>query len=517
MPVREQDGATSAPVAESLRDGQRTVAADERWAAPADRKGLLALLAGVACTVLGSRLVVISAFGSPVPVLDQWDGEGAALYAPYLKGTLSFGELIASHNGHRILITRLFALAHLELAGEWNTRLEMVFGAVVLTAFVTWLLVLLMPLVAPQRRLLLSCFVALAFAFPIDYENTVWGFQSQVYLSLLAGLAALAAFASAAAFSLRWFGGLAAGILAYFTFATGVAALVAAAALVSLQLATNSRRRCGREVAAVVVIGSIAGALTLWGAASAQTMSNLWTFVAGLLIFTALTIVGAVPIMWFWRRSLASRPGVSDRAWVVVGISTWVAIQLVLFAYGRGDLVAPRYMDVVLLVYPMALVAVLLRSDRGASRRSAVIWVSAVVLAITVVGCASVIAASLWSRAADQQLANVTAYLATGDVNQLKERGSPSLGPILNHPDPVRHAHLLQDPDIRAVLPPEIRPGDADNAGARDRMFLNGSLSGVTRELVHGVLLLGPAFLALGVGLLIAVGTFHRRWMRIAN
>lgn len=348
-------GQDQAPCGACNNRSAETTPADESATALQGRKGFLTLLAAVACTVFGSRLIIVSAFGSSVPVLDQWDGEAAALYSPYLKGTLSFGALFAPHNEHRILLTRLLALGHLELAGEWNTRLEMIFGALVLTAVVTWLAALLMPLVAPHRRVLFACFVALVFAFPIDFENTLWGFQSQIYLALFFGVAALVAFASARPFSPRWCGGLFAGVLAYFSYATGVAALVAAGILVSLQLATNVRKRCGREVAAVVVIVFVAVAIILSGSHSTKTISTLWDFVAGIAIFAALTLVGGIPLIFFCRYTLTSRPDVSHPAWMMVGFSAWVSIQLMLFVYGRGSLVAPRYMAIVLLVYPMAL------------------------------------------------------------------------------------------------------------------------------------------------------------------
>lgn len=342
----------------------------------------------------------------------------------------------------------------------------------------------------------------------------MWGFQSQVYLSLFFGLASLVAFAAAPAFSARWFGGLAVAVLAYFAFATGVATLPAAGILVGLQLATNTRNRCGREFAAIVVLASIAVAMTLWASTSTSTMSSVWTFVQGLGIFAVLTIVGAIPTVLFCRHTLTRRPNVSDRAWVMLGITGWVAIQFMLFAYGRGGLVAPRYMDVVLLVYPMALVAVFALSDRSRSSEmrwraglGPATWVFTVAAAVAVGGCVSVLACSYWSKAADQQVAAVRAYLATGNVDQLKERGSPSHGIVLTHPSPERQALILEDPDVRAILPPEIRPSDADNAGARDRMLLKGTLASTTGTAVHLMLLIGPAVLALGIGLFFAVGT----------
>lgn len=478
---------------------------------PTGRRRLVGLLAAVACVVAGSRLVIVSTFGSSVPVLDQWDAEGQALYSPYLRGTLSFANLLASHNGHRILITRLLALGHLELSGEWNTRLEMIFGAAVLTAVVTLLAALLVPLVGPQHRMLLSCFIALMFAFPLDFENTLWGFQSQMYLSLLLGLAAVVAFAAAQPFTLRWFGGLGAATLGYFTFATGLAALPAAGLLVALQLATGTRKRSGREVAAIVVMGVIALAMTLWGVQHTETKSTPWTFVQGLGAFAVLTMAGAIPIVLYCRHFLVTRREVSDRGWLIIGIAGWVGLQVVLFAYGRGIHIAPRYLDVVLLIYPVALVALFERADRPCTNevgpsvsRGPRLWMFAVVLVTTVAGCVSVLACSYWSKASEQQMADVRAYLVTGNVDELRKTGNPNHGVTLAHPYPERQAQALDDSNIRAILPPEIRPGGADIAGARDRMLLRGRTAAASATAVDLILRSGPAFLALGVSLFFA-------------
>lgn len=477
------------------------------------RKGTLALLAAIACAVFGSRLIVISALGSPMPLLDQWDGEADALYSRYLTGTLSFAELLAPHNEHRIFVFRLLAIAHLELAGEWNTRLEMIFGAMVLTAVATWLAAQLMPLVAPQRRILFACFVAFVFALPIGYENALCGFQVQMYLTLLFGIAALVAFAAARPFSFRWFGGLAAATLSYLSFATGAATFLAAGVLVGLQVATNMRKRCRREVAPVVVIASIVLMLMLLAASGAHPLSNPWTFIAGLILFMGVIVLAVIPMVWFCLHTLAKRPPVSDRAWVALGIGGWVTIQVVMLAYGRGTLIAPRYMDILLLVYPVGLMAVFALADQARVTRFSryagpigAIWVLAVVTVFAIAGYASVLGSIAWSKSARQQLINVQAYLATSNVERLKEKGERGPRADLTYPHPQRLADILQDPGIRAILPPEIRPADADNAGARNRMWLKGSLAGSTSTAVRLMLSMGPALLALGVGLLFAIG-----------
>ncbi|WP_205877808.1 hypothetical protein [Mycobacterium camsae] len=476
--------------------------------------GTKALLTAIACTVLGFRLTIISSFASGVPILDQWDAEASGLYSRYLKGVLNVTDLFAPHNEHRIVFTRLLALVHLELAGEWNTRLEMIIGAIALAVLVTWLAALLLPLVAPRHRVLTACFIALLFALPLDFENTLWGFQSQVYLSLLFGLATLVAFAQARPFSPRWFGGLAAATLSYFSFALGLAAIIAAVIVVGVQLITRARRRCGRELAAVGVLGLVAVVLVVWGAQGARPKSNLWTFLEGLGMFTGLILAAAVPLVLLCRQKIRQGASITDPVWLIAGIFGWVVIQLVLLAYGRGTVIAPRYMDVVLLPYPLAFVAVITiagRAHAARSRQRALpapsAWVFAVVTVIAVAGYLSVLASSYWAKATDQQVADVRAYLATGDVNRLAERGTPSHGVALVFPDPQRQGRVLRDPDIQAILPPELRPADADNTNARNRMLLKGRFANATATAVHSISAVGPALLALGTGVFFALGT----------
>ncbi|OBI62644.1 hypothetical protein A5706_16525 [Mycobacterium sp. E796] len=470
------------------------------------------LLAAVACTVFGAKLIVIWALGSPMPFFDQWYGEAANLYSPYLKGALAWANLFAPHNEHRIFVFRVLALAHLELAGEWNTRLEMIFGAIIHTAMITWLAALLLPLVAVRYRMLLAGFVALLFALPIGYENTLSGFQSQVYLMLFFGVAALVAFTAAQPFSARWFCGLGAAILSYLSFGSGLATTLAAGALVCLQLATNARQRCAREFAGVVVLASIALAMIVWAMSSGHPIGTPWMFIQGLLLVGGQAIVGLLPTVWFCHHTLARRPALADRAWLIVGISGWVAIQLVLLAYGRGPAMAVRYMDLILLVYPVGLAAVFALSETARASRvgryagsAATVWVFVVVAAFTVLGCVSVIGAIGWGQATRQQEVNVQAYLATRNLNDLKAKGGHPQMFDVSYP-PQQLAGLLEDRDIRAILPHQFRPADADNAGVRNRLLLKGRLASGTATTVHFLLAIAPALLALGIGLFFAPG-----------
>ncbi|QNI06765.1 hypothetical protein GAN17_11005 [Mycobacterium kubicae] len=474
-------------------------------------KERLALLVPVASIVFGAKLVVIGLLGSPTPFLDQWEGEAAKLYAPYQRGTLSFADIMAPHNEHCILPTRVISLIHLEMAGEWDTRLEMIFGAIVHTALITLLTALLLPLVTRRRRLLTACFIAILFALPIGYENTLWGFQSQLYFTLLFGVASLAAIATARPFSLRWIGGLAAGLLSSLSFATGVATLLTAGILVSLQLATNTRKHSRPEFAAVTVILTSAAAVTLLVASTTVPNSNPRTLVQGFLMLVTPAVVGLVPAIGYCLHVVVNRPETSDRAWIVVGLTGWIPIQLLLIAYGRGVVFAVRYSDIILLIYPVGLVAVFALSDIASESRfgryatqGAVTWLFVVIAVLGAAGgYVSALGAIDWNKAAHQQTVNLRTYFATGNVDQLRAKGAHNFDLSFRHSE--RQAEILRDPQVRAILPPDIRPSDADNATARSRMWLKGALAGHTASAVHFLLSTGPILLGVGVSLFFAI------------
>ncbi|QLL09612.1 hypothetical protein [Mycobacterium vicinigordonae] len=526
--MAEQDDQQHSPIDANTRTADSvlnascdatTSSAESLSESPPHPKVSFGLLAAVACVVLGAKLLVISVLGSPSPLLDQWDGEGDNLYVPYLRDELTISHLFASHNEHQIVLFRLLALFHLELAGEWNPRLEMILGALIHVVVVTWLVALLIPLISPQRRLLSACFIAFVFALPIGYENLLWGFQDQIYFSLLFGLATIAAFVVAEPFSLRWFGGLTAAVLSYFSFATGVAAILVAGALISLQMGTRVRRRRGREYAGLFVLALIAGMMILWTISRANsTTTTPLAFIIGFVVLAGPTIVGTIviqiPVIWFIKHTVARRPVISDPAWVAIGIAGWVLLQLVLIAYGRGTVFGVRYLDILLPMYPVALVAVFTYADatRGMqfekyTRRASVAWVFGIVTAVALLGYfASILQSIDWSRSANQQMSKVQAYLHTGDRNDLRPKVGGGNTVDVSFPNAQKLASILDKRDIRAILPPQLRPADADIGQARNRMWLRGRFASSTAATMHVVLSIGPAFLAVGVGLFFAIG-----------
>ncbi|MDQ6943012.1 MAG: hypothetical protein M3169_10940 [Candidatus Eremiobacteraeota bacterium] len=109
-----------------------------------------------------------------IPYWDEWEWVDL-VYAAHLH-TLSFAQLWAPHNEHRILISNAIMLA-LDAAGGWNVTREQIVSLVVLalTQLMVWLLI---RRTVPRGRrgicFLISTFVLLGLA---QYENLEWGFQ----------------------------------------------------------------------------------------------------------------------------------------------------------------------------------------------------------------------------------------------------------------------------------------------------------------------------------------------------
>src|SRR5690242_2473567 len=90
----------------------------------------LAALGGCLLAILGFKILLIARLGSPTPFWDQW-AEATSVYLPYLSHTLTIDHLLAFHNEHRLMLTRVMALALLMLNGTWDPILQMLVGTLV--------------------------------------------------------------------------------------------------------------------------------------------------------------------------------------------------------------------------------------------------------------------------------------------------------------------------------------------------------------------------------------------------
>ncbi|MCG6205030.1 hypothetical protein LPW26_10310 [Rhodopseudomonas sp. HC1] len=486
-------------------------------------------LAALVLIVLGIKLLFIRQFGSGVPYWDQWDGEGDLIYKPYLNSNLSFTSLFASHNEHRIFITRVFALLLYELDGGWDPILQMVVNAGLHVVAIVMLVLALRPIIRADQFGFLIVFSTLLFVLPIGWENLLAGFQSQFYFLVIFSLLALMGFAISPAFGVVWWGSLLCAVAAYFSMASGALTAAAAVAVIGAQLVSGHRN--GRKelmgLAALVVMTAVmlafvrnvtphdvfkAHSFSEFGRALLKCLSFPWgSPYSGIWVNLPVAIYACVV--------LGRRPALGSPHWLVFGIIVWLLAQSVSLAYGRAALVAsPRYLDIVIVGLPMNLAILLYAANRAARRPAraaaalaAVAWLSIVCSGLiwnTVISAVpAVVDKGLQGR---EQQQNVLAYLRTGNVAELQGKAVQAIP----YPVPERLAALLSDPTIRQALPDAIRPADVDDRARLDRTLLKGRVREATNWVKVEMLRHAEVVAGFGLALGFAAGMIGVMWRR---
>ncbi|OZI20935.1 hypothetical protein CAL26_26125 [Bordetella genomosp. 9] len=458
---------------------------------------------GFALLLVGARWWLIHHHGSPVPYWDQWDGEAATLYGPYVKGDLSWAMLFEPHNEHRILTTRLFALGLFIVNGSWNPLLQMVLNAVVIVGVLVLLLSYLNQALSQWQRWALLIFCLVLFCIPYAWENTLAGFQTQYYFNLLFSFIALWLLVGSPSFSKAWWIGLGFAILACLSLASGLFSLAATVPVTAAQCIWGQRRKgtgatAAMLLAALFVIGY---ALTPDVAQNAEMKAHSimefvhalkvglsWPGKPQLLIATVLQIPAVAYLVLQWLRR---REPVATVHWFLIALIVWVWGQDVSLAYGRSVLVrSSRYLDLYAIGLLVNFVCLMWSLGQARWRRAVraavcVIWVIYVAFAMY----------KQWGRIEEQladkvansmtELSNVRGYLKTGDKSFLFGKALLDIP----YPRPDRLQGLLDDPAIRSTLPAAIMP-------AEDKPRHKGRLDALVQEL------LAHAFVAMLIGAL---------------
>jgi hypothetical protein len=431
---------------------------------------LLACFAGI---VLVAKFALISHFGNATPYWDQWDAEADRLYRPWLENLLRLKDLLAPHNEHRILTTRLLALALLEINGRvWNPILQMQVNAFLhVLALSVFLLCLGKPL--PRGyRIALFAFTAVLFCIPFGWENTLAGFQSQFYFLLLFSFVFLWAMSAYQTGSGLWWLGVLCGVLSWLSLASGATTLLAGAAILLI------RRYLGKEreivalwpvlllvvmaLAAVAITPSIAWHVALKARSLGQFIESLARFAAwpenGVVFGSPvlqLPLLLTVVVM-LWNKKFHA-PGYI----FPVGVAIWLFGQEASLAYGRTFALAgamSRYTDLFAIGLVLNCFALLMLACNSAARVryryaiGGVVWLGLVTFGFDV--AASGYEAQLRAKALQgaAQEDNVRRYLCTGDVVHLQHKQMLAIP----YPSAERLKALLDDRSVRSILPGNI-------------------------------------------------------------
>lgn len=428
--------------------------------------------------IVGVRLLLVANYGSAMPILDQWDDEGARTFKPWLEGTFAPADVFAPHNEHRPAIARVLALALLIFNGQWDARVQMVVNSVVAGVLAVMIASLGLRLVDREHRTLVLAAVASWSCLPFGWENTTWAFQSSFYFLLLFSASGIWRLISCSPLTKGWWLGAAAASLACLTMASGF--LAAAAVLVVVALRWRRGRtsaRAGIETvlvcAALIVAGvalctRVAGhdvyratSVVQWLDVIGRCLAWPFTQHSAATLFTYLP-VGLLAVLYFSRKRIDLTHASAARIETILGIGLWVAMQSAAIGYARGGGLAafmpPRYMDVLALGVLANFFALFAAAQELQSTAKRVVhFAGAVWAAILFAGVLFMsydASAHLTARAGQIREAEtrVRAYVASGDFAQLADGPAEAAYPWTD-----RLASLLDDPTIRRILAPTIR------------------------------------------------------------
>lgn len=322
---------------------------------------LLGRLLAAFLIIVGAKLVVISLYSSPLPFFDQWQGEGKNLLIPWVEGRLTWADLFAPHNDHRIVWTRLLVLGLFVLNQQWDTQVEMIVAAglhALCAVILGWIVIRRL-----DRRWETPVLIALLllFGLPFDWEDTLsGGFQSQFYFLILFSIVTIWGLAAHPPVSWKWWVGVGAAVASWFSIASGPLATAAVVGWMILRLfrGDGPRRQNGLTLLAALVLTlagmSLRSANGMPSALDPKSPLDFLTVFAGLLSWPAQSPFAAivmylplVTLLWKWWRSPASIR--SEQAMCfLIPLGFWVILQTAVLAYVRnryGDpLHISRYM-----------------------------------------------------------------------------------------------------------------------------------------------------------------------------
>ncbi len=419
---------------------------------------------------LGATWSLIQNHGSDVPFWDQWQAEGRVILIPAGHGTLDASAFWLHHNEHRIVLTKLINLGLAVVNRQWDPLLEMSVNALIHAAIATVLLLVAGPWLTRRTLLPASVVVALAFALPFSWENSLDGFQSQFYLLELSALASIWTLAGAKPLGARWWLGFGFSVVGLGTMASGLAA---PASVLVIEVGTTvlaRSRPSGKTVASWTLLASVflAGVASVHRVPAHATLeaSNPaeWLHAALHALawpsnrFALTALLVQAPAMLLLAGCIRRRWVESHEA-VLLGLSLWALLQVALLAYGRGhgtSIDASRYFDLLafgVCVNVLALAALW--------KPKPVAWSALALAWLAVVGTGLATQSRYAMRELDGPIARRNA-MERSHVRAAVLANDP--GPIyrapvdeLPFPNPAYLVQVLTDPAIHVLLPLGIR------------------------------------------------------------
>jgi len=311
------------------------------------------------------------------------------------------------------------------------------------------------------------------FLLPFAAENTLHGFQSQMYFLGIFSLVAMLGLAFCRPGSMGWLAGLLAAGLAIFTMGSGFLAVVAVASFIIFRCLKQQVITRGDTITlvaalAVACLGLWLGTAVEFQAKSAGTF--LWMLVGNLAWPFGSLPLACLPLIILAVEYFRGEVKAVRAAEFAFLLMAWGGLQAMALAFGRPNYAySSRYLDTLCIIPIAALVGLLAqRRDTVIRRLMFAIWVAAMGFGLWQATRSTMELYLPWSRTCElRQSQNVRAFEMTDDPFFLKGQTQWAV-PYWN---PERLMDLLHDKNILSIMPPDCRlplklePDLASNGG----------------------------------------------------
>ncbi len=428
-------------------------------------RGILTWI-GLILLIVGAKLWLINTTGSSLPILDQIDGEGEVVLRPWLEGWLHPHNFWHPHNEHRIVFTKLVAWGLVAINGQWDAYVEMFVNAFLHALLLPVILSWLKPHVSRGAFAALAISGTVLWLLPIDWENTLQGFQNQFYFLIWFAFLQCRWVLSEERFGWRWWAGNLCGLAALVSMGSGLLASLAVAITVGLEAARNRRWTrwhaftLGSSLTSVVVglliRTTVAGHDPLKADGVGQLLRKIWLVTAWPYsswfgMSSALAFVLPVAAVLFIKKGLSTA---FSRTYLA--LFGWIALIMLATAYYRanGAVLSPRYFDQYYIALLLQGIAFALIPQRWWRRGLLAAWIIA--LGVALAGqTRHALKGSIEGRAAKmaQQEDHLRAYFASGDPSALTSV------PLRELPYPSAEVLVdrWQHESIRSIMPAAVR------------------------------------------------------------
>src|SRR5215470_15259745 len=144
------------------------------------------------------RLAMVLLFAPAIPYFDEWDGVVLGMAKPLLHGAFEPKFLLASHNGHPLLWTKLIHLAFLGAQGlRFDNVPVCIFNQLAYALGAAVLMRAVAARLGGAERGWFVVVAALVLVVPFDWENITMGWGNQYLIAGALGIGLIVACAHA--------------------------------------------------------------------------------------------------------------------------------------------------------------------------------------------------------------------------------------------------------------------------------------------------------------------------------